>query len=180
MRGDHRRTTGFGWLRWLGWIVAALAIAAAIYFFEHSSGLQRQISAVNGQVTQLQAENARSQKLMDVLTSPDSAQVKLSETHRPARPAGHVVYQEKTGAIVFVASGLRALPQRKSYDLWLIPADGQAPISAGLFRPDSNGSASLVLLSLPEGLKARSFSVTVEAAQGAQTPTLPIVMTGRE
>lgn len=180
VQADHRRKTAVGWLGWLGWIIAALAIAVAVYHIHRAFVLLHQVNADAGQIAQLQAENARSQKLMDALTSPDASRMLLTETRRPAPPSGHIVYQPSTGALVFVASGLRSLPQRKAYDLWLMPADGQAPISAGLFRPDKDGSASVVLLSLPQGVQAKVFAVTVEEAQGAPTPTLPIVMSGRK
>lgn len=169
----------FGWVGWLGWIIAALAIAAAIYFVVHSSNLQSQINADNAQLKKLTEENARSQQVMDSLASPDAARIRLSETRRPERPTGHIIYQASSGALIFVASGLRILPQSKSYELWMIPDKG-APISAGLFRPEPNGTASVVLLSLPQGIQAKAFSVTIESANGAPTPTLPIIMTGRE
>ncbi|MGH9588041.1 MAG: anti-sigma factor [Acidobacteriaceae bacterium] len=175
-RGDSR---SFGWVGWLGWIIAALAIIAAICFVVHSSSLQRQINSDNAQLTKLKADNARSQQVMDSLTSPDAARVRLSETRRPERPTGHIIYQATSGALIFVASGLRQLPQSKSYELWLMPATG-APISAGLFRPESNGTASVVLLSLPRGIQAKAFSVTIEDVNGSAAPTLPTIMSGRE
>lgn len=169
----------FAWAGRLGWIIAALAIIAAVFFVVHSFSLKRQINADNAQLTKLKADNARSEQVMDSLTSPDAARIRLSETRRPERPAGHVIYQASSGALIFVASGLRSLPQSKSYELWLIPTTG-APISAGLFRPEANGTASVMLLSLPQGIQAKAFSVTIESVNGAPTPTLPIIMTGRE
>lgn len=174
--GGSRR---FGWLGWLGWIIAAAAIVAAIYFILDSFSLQRQIKTDQSKIAQLTAEQARSQDLMDALTSSDSTHMTLTETRRPARPSGHVSYQPKSGALVFLASDLRPLSGTKTYELWLIPASGQAPLPAGLFRPDAHGSASVVLPSLPPGVKAKAFVVTVEEAQGSSTPTLPIVMSGR-
>lgn len=171
--------SSFGRVGRLGWIIAALAIIAAIYFVVHSLNLQRQVNADNAQLAKLKADNARSQQVMDSLTSPDAARIRLSETRRPERPTGHLIYQASSGALIFVASGLRTLPQSKSYELWLIPDTG-APISAGLFRPEANGTASVVLLSLPPGIQAKAFSVTIESINGAPTPTLPIIMTGRE
>lgn len=169
----------FGWVTWLGWIVAALAIVVAIFFVAHSASLRNRINFDTAQLNKLKADNARSQQVMDSLTSPDAVRIRLSETRRPERPAGHLLYQPSSGALIFVASGLHALPQNRSYELWLIPATG-APISAGLFRPESNGTASVALLSLPQGIQAKAFSVTIESANGAPTPTLPTVMTGRE
>ncbi len=96
-----------------------------------------------------------------------------------AQPSAHVIYAKDKGALIFVASDLRPVKANKTYELWLIPSNGQAPIPAGLFRPDVNGSASVVLPSLPAGIEAKAFGVTVEDAQGATTPTLPIVMSGQ-
>lgn len=167
------------WPLWLGWIIAVLAIAAAVYLIVRSSSLQRQVRADQARISQLTAQQALSQNLMDALTSPDSRQVTLTESARPARPIGHAAYLPRSGALVFVASNLRPLADNKAYELWLVPAKGKAPLPAGLFRPDAHGSTSVVLPSLPPGVEARAFIVTVEEAQGATTPTLPIVMSGR-
>jgi anti-sigma-K factor RskA len=47
-----------------------------------------------------------------------------------------------------------------------------------LFRPDSTGSASLILPPLPAGVPAKAFGVTVERAEGSDTPTTPILLVG--
>ncbi len=173
---NNRRRTGLGWF---GWITAVAAIAVAFYLGYHSFVLQRQLDENRGQIAQLSAQAARAQDLMDALTSPEAKQVTLTETKQPARPVGHATYLPQRGALIFVASNLRPVPHNKTYELWLIPANGKAPIPAGLFRPDATGSASVVLPMLPQGVEAKAFGVTVEDAQGAATPTLPIVMAGQ-
>ena len=60
----------------------------------------------------------------------------------------------------------------------MIPADGKAPIPAGLFRPDAAGNASVVLPPLPRGVPAKAFGVTIEKAEGSATPTAPIILVG--
>jgi len=175
---DRQRAASFRWVGWLGWVIAVLAIAAAIYFVHRSMVLENQINALDTAVTQLKSQNNRYQGLMDALTSPDSDRIRLTETRRPMRPAGHVTYLARSGALVFVASSLRQLPQQKSYELWLFPSNGTAPVSAGLFRPAKNGSASVVLPSLPKNLDARAYAVTVEDAQGSPTPSLPFIIYG--
>lgn len=172
----YRQKTGPGWF---GWITAAAAILVAFYLVHHSFDLQHQLDRNRDQITLLSAQAARAQELMDALTSPEAKQVTLTETKQPAQPVGHATYLTKSGALIFVASNLHPVPQDKTYELWLIPANGKAPIPAGLFRPDSTGSASVVLPSLPEGVEAKAFGVTVEVAQGASAPTLPIVMAGQ-
>jgi anti-sigma-K factor RskA len=70
------------------------------------------------------------------------------------------------------------VPPGKTYELWVIPADGSAPIPAGLFRPDSAGDGSVVLPPIPQGVSAKAFGVTLEDAAGSKTPTAPILLAG--
>jgi Anti-sigma-K factor rskA, C-terminal len=172
----HRRKGGLGWF---GWATAVAALAVACYLGFHSFQQQQELDQNRGQIVLLSAQAARAQEMMDALTSPEAKQVTLTETKHPAQPIGHATYLKKSGALIFVASNLHSVPQNKSYELWLIPANGKAPIPAGLFRPDTSGSASVVLPPLPAGVDAKAFGVTVEEAQGSTTPTLPIVMAGQ-
>jgi hypothetical protein len=168
-----------GGLGWFGWVTAVAAFVVAIYLGVHSLQLQHKLDASRGEVARLSAQAARAQELMEALTSPEAKQVTLTETKRAAQPVGHATYVKKTGALIFIASNLRRIPENKTYELWLIPANGKAPIPAGLFRPDASGAASVVLPPLPAGVEAKAFGVTVERAEGSPTPTLPIVMAGQ-
>jgi anti-sigma-K factor RskA len=76
------------------------------------------------------------------------------------------------------ASNLQPVPPGKTYELWVIPADGKAPLPAGTFHPDARGYASVVLPTLPAGVPAKAFGVTVENAGGSPSPTLPLVLSG--
>lgn len=176
-----KRRTGFGWF---GWTTTVAALVVAISLGHHSFELQRQLDESRDQISQLSVQAAHAQQLqslMDALASPEAKQVTLTETKRPAQPVGHVTYLPKNGALVFVANNLRPVAsENKAYELWLIPANGKGPIPAGLFRPNATGSASVVLPSLPLGVEAKAFAVTVEQSGGAATPTLPIVMTGQQ
>ena len=82
------------------------------------------------------------------------------------------------GALIFVANHLEQVPASKTYELWIIPANGSAPIPAGTFRPDANGTASVILPPLPQGVPAKAFGVTIENEGGADKPTMPIVLSG--
>jgi anti-sigma-K factor RskA len=166
-------------LGWLGWAVAAAMLAVAAYLGYSNHQLQRQLSQDRGQIARLAAGADRAEALTEALTSPDAKQVTLTETKGPAKPVGHATYLSKRGTLIFVASNLRPVPANKTYELWLIPANGKAPMPAGLFRPDASGGASVVMPMLPEGVEAKAFGVTIEDAQGSPTPTLPIVMAGQ-
>jgi hypothetical protein len=177
MAADRAPKRGFGF-GWLGWVTAVAAIAVAAYLGNRSVELQQQLNKDRADIAQLSAQAARAQELTDALTSPAAKQVTLTEAKQPAKPVGHATYLPSKGALIFVASNLRPVSANKTYELWLIPANGQAPMPAGLFRPDSTGSASVVLPQLPQGVEAKAFGVTIEDAQGSQTPTLPIVLSG--
>jgi anti-sigma-K factor RskA len=82
------------------------------------------------------------------------------------------------GALVFTANHLVPLPPNKTYELWVIPANGNAPIPAGTFKPDTHGMASVLLPHLPKGVDAKAFGVTMENTGGSTTPTLPILLAG--
>jgi anti-sigma-K factor RskA len=170
------RAAGFGWL---GWVAAAATLAIAAYLGYGNFKLKEQLSENRSQIALLAAQADRAQELTDALTSPAAKQVTLTESKQPALPVGHATYLPKRGALIFVASNLHPVAADKTYELWLIPANGKAPIPAGLFRPDANGSASVILPPLPEGVEAKMFGVTIEDAQGSATPTLPIVMAGQ-
>ncbi|MGC1297668.1 MAG: anti-sigma factor, partial [Alloacidobacterium sp.] len=141
--------------------------------------LRQQLESQRYQVLQLSNQVSRSQQILDVLTSRTAKRVTLLEVKAAVQPTAHVIYEKDKGALIFVASHLHPVQANKTYELWLIPANGQAPIPAGLFRPDVNGSASVVLPPLPTGVDAKAFGVTIEEAQGAATPTMPIVMSGQ-
>ena len=182
---NARDEASFPWFGWLGWAVATIALLVAIYFVYRSALTQRHLDNSRQQVVQLSTQNQQLdaqaqqlQKLMNALNSPEATQVTLAETRRPAQPSGQVTYSPQTGALLLVVGHLRPLAQNRTYELWLIPANGKAPIAAGLFRPDASGSASVVLPPLPAGVAAKAFGVTVEQTSGSSTPTLPIVMTG--
>jgi anti-sigma-K factor RskA len=95
----------------------------------------------------------------------------------PPQPQGKAFYLRNRSNLLFVANNMPALPPRKAYELWLIPAQG-APIPAGVFKPDAHGSATVVNPPLPAGTEAKAFAVTVENEAGASTPTMPIMMMG--
>ena len=88
------------------------------------------------------------------------------------------MYLASSGSLIFQANNLDPLPAGKTYELWVIPANGKAPIPAGLFQPDAAGSASVILPPLPAGVPAKAFGVTAERAEGSATPTAPILLAG--
>jgi anti-sigma-K factor RskA len=176
-----QRQVGRTVFAWTGWAIAAgLAVVAGL-LYRDSGALRATIAANSHQVVGLTAEAARSHQLMQALTDPKAMRVTL--TTRPVskpkpEPIADTTYNAEKGTLVFLASGLNPLETYKTYELWLIPADGSASIPAGTFHPDDRGNASLILPDLPKGVPAKGFGVTIEDEGGSQTPTQPIIMAG--
>jgi hypothetical protein len=166
---------------WIGWAVAAgLAIMAGSLYHEREAQRVR-LSAQAGEIDRLSTDAAGAKQLMDTITDPSARKVTLTKTATPPStpvPEGRATYVADRGALVFVASNLEPLQTYKTYELWLIPANGQDPIPAGTFHPDSHGNASVILPPLPKGIDAKAFGVTIEDDGGSQTPTMPIVLAG--
>ncbi len=160
------------------WAAAFALLAIAGYLGNQNQRLNQLLNGDKGQIAQLSADAAHAQEVLDTLTSPDAKQVTLTEGKGAPAPTGRTSYLADKGALIFVGNNLKPIPEGKTYELWVIPANGQAPIPAGLFRPDEHGSASVVLPKLPEGVPAKAFGVTIESADGAATPTMPIVLSG--
>lgn len=163
---------------WVPWVAVAALLALAI-------AMDMRIRDLNGLIaqqenaTRAQAEaNARAQQVLDLLTAPNAQHVVLTAAKATPVPSARAVYLASRGELILQASNLASVPENKIYELWIIPANGSAPVPAGLFRPDASGSASLVLPQLPSGVQAKAFGITVEKATGSDTPTLPIVLAG--
>ena len=117
-------------------------------------------------------------QVLEVLTAPSANRVLLTASKAKPAPTARAVYLAESGGLILQANDLEQLAQDKSMGFGFIPANGQAPIPAGLFRPDAAGSASVVLPPLPKGVPAKAFGVTIEEAEGSATPTAPILLAG--
>ena len=171
-------------LAWVGWGVAACLAVVAGMQADQRKTVEQDMAVVTAQLSQSVAQSEQAKAVMQTLQNTSAMQVAL---HIPLNagavpkldPEAHATYVPETGALVFVADHLDPLQAQKTYELWLLPAEaGQAPIPAGLFKPDEKGNASVVMPALPKGVTAKGFGVTVENEGGSKTPTAPIVLAG--
>ena len=167
-----------GFSTWVPWSLAALFALVAITMSFRVLSLVRENREQARMLAEFAYTQSRAQKVLDVLTAPDAQHVLLTTTGKPALPSARAIYLPSKGGLILQASNMGQLTQEWTYELWVIPANGEPPIAAGLFRPDASGSASVVLPQLPAGVQAKAFGVTVERAEGAQQPTLPIILSG--
>lgn len=176
------RRSGLGFFGWAGWAVAAGCALAVGFEYHQRQGLQETLFTEDAKLAEATGQAARAQAVMNVLTDAGAMQVALhlpaAKGAEPPRPEGHAAYIAKTGSLVFVGMHLTPLEAYKTYELWVIPADGHAAIPAGIFKPDQRGFASVILPELPKGVTAKAFGITIEDDGGAKSPTPPIVLAG--
>lgn len=174
----QRRSSGRV-LPWLGWAAAAALAFAAGNLYQQRDALRSIIATQSSTMNQAAPDIAAARQVMATLTDPTAKRVVLNTTPqaKPA-PQGRATYVAHKGALIFVANNLEPLAPAKTYELWLIPASGAAPIPAGTFHPDASGNASVIMPPLPKDVEAKAFGVTIEAEGGATKPTLPIILVG--
>ena len=176
-----KKAASWSWIPWAA--LAALLILCAglaikIYFLSQQFDSEDAVLRRQERLIQRQnAESLRAQALLDVLTAPTAQRVTLTTGKTPPAPSARAVYLPSRGALILQASNMQPLPLNKTYQLWVIP-EMAAPIPAGTFRPDTSGNGSVVLPSLPHGVRAKAFGITIENAGGAATPTMPIILSG--
>jgi anti-sigma-K factor RskA len=162
---------------WLPWVLAAACLVLAAGMGIDNRGLRGRLQQSTRTSQQLEARANRANDVMAVLTAPTAQRVTLTAGQAPPQPTGRANYLRERGQLIFTANNLAALPQGKIYELWLIPVSG-APIPAGTFAPDTQGSASVVFPQIPVGVEAKAFGVTVEPAGGSSAPTSAILLQG--
>ena len=177
---EPRHSTAPARRAWWVWApsfaAAALAIAVFALWSQNATSKQR-IADLESQSSRQQVELQEAREVVSTLTATDAMTVTLVAAKNPAQPQGKVMYVRNRGSLIFLASNMPMPPPQKMYELWLIPMKG-APMPAGMFKPDTHGSAMVMNPPMPPGTEAKAFAVTLEPEAGSTVPTMPIVMMG--
>ncbi|MGA9529455.1 MAG: anti-sigma factor [Terriglobales bacterium] len=155
------------WWGYAGWAAAAALLLLAVSLERQNSGLERNQQSLRTQLVGEQTSLLQANEILSTLLDPGATKVELVAAGVKLQPHGKAIYQPRNRSLIFFASDLAPLPAEKIYELWLFPANGGAPIAAGLFKPDEHGSAMVVNPPLPEGVEAKNFAVTLEPESGS-------------
>jgi len=163
--------------------ICLVLVVAGLWLAIDNRKLSRRLAElelVHGQLEvssrELKVATARAQAALNVLTAPETIQVDLSPA--AARPVPHgKAFYNPAGGLLFYTTNLQPLPAGRTYELWLVPTEG-SPVGAGAFNTDTRGNGQVILPSLPQGLAAKAFAVTIEPAGGVPAPTGPKVLIG--
>lgn len=155
------------WWGMLGWAAAAAMILLSVGLLRQNSSLQRDVVLLHSQIVSQQGQLQEAKEILKTLLDPDALKIEMVAKGDKPQPRGKAIYQRRNRSLIFLASSLPQLPPEKVYELWLVPANGGAPIAAGLFKPDAHGNATVVNPPLPEGVAAKNFAVTLEPETGS-------------
>jgi anti-sigma-K factor RskA len=161
------RRQGSWWPALSGWVTAAALAIVCIGLLRQNSTLQQGLASLRTQFTDQGSKLEQANEIVATLLDPEAMKIELIAVGNKPQPRGKAIYQRRNRSLIFLASNLAPLPAEKIYELWLFPANGGAPIAAGLFKPDARGSATVVNPPLPEGVAAKNFAVTLEPESGS-------------
>lgn len=171
-------SVGSSGARWwsLAWtpIAAGLALAT-IFLWIANTRLTQQIEQQHAEIQKLNDDANRSALMVELESAPDTIVVPLAASREVAGARGRVLYNSRLGKM-FYTDSLNPAPAGKSYQLWLVPTSGN-PISAGVLSPEA-GNGSRMFASMPPGIGAAAFAVTLEPSGGLPQPTGPKVLIG--
>ena len=172
----------FNPLSWLPWALTSGFAVLCIFLNVQDSQLRK---TVGEQAQQISGLNQLALSLQNTTNSLQQTVLALQETNRlanlkiamlnsliadaPKAIAVSLWDNEKQDG-VFVAQNLKALPDDRDYELWVI--DGQKPVAAGVFHADSSGSIRINIKPSESIKVAGVFAVTEEIKGGVASPTL--------
>lgn len=139
-----------------------LAAAASVVLLVAVAVLGANNVSLRNQVDDLEAQR---QTVEQILAAPDAV---VSAAEAEGR-SGRVVVAPSQESGVFFASGLAAAPAGQTYQGWLINSETDIR-SAGLFLPNADGTAVLVVTGDLQA--AQAFAITLEPDGGSAQPTV--------
>lgn len=162
-----RRAASPWWLRVAAAALLLLLGATAVQWMQTRSALER----LDAENAGLRAEKQQLSQTIAALSASGTRTIQLAgQEIAPSANARVFLDAPHRRAFVFFS----ALPPHagdKDYQLWIIRSDQVAPQSAGVFRVDQAGSASLVVENLPLDKEIKALAVTLEPKGGVPAPT---------
>jgi hypothetical protein len=113
--------------------------------------------------------------MIEAMAGPDVKVVALVDKSTP-QPLGRMFWNRATNDWMMVTYGLPAPKPGKTYQVWLVT--DKAKISAGTFRPDSQGRTVMHANYALDRNALRAVAITEEPDGGMPAPTGPMVVVG--
>lgn len=163
----------FGWAPFLA-AATVFALFAAFYF----SGRERDFATLNTRLdAQLRAQTVeltRMNEAFAILNGVDTMVVSFGKGQ--TQPPKGKIFVNPSQGVLLIASNLPKPPAGKTYEMWMVPKGGKAPVPAGMFQTDAAGTAMHMQHGPVDMNTAAAVAVTMENEGGATTPTMPILI----
>jgi hypothetical protein len=193
--GDQHKLRGWWSVRRLRWFGLGAVVVPLILLLLSSVQLQQQRDLFTAQLNTLQqdlellrVENEQltttNQRLQQRLHLRERQLTLFADATRVVTLEGTEEAPQASGSFhvgqlssVLVLRKLPPLPADQTYQLWLIPEQGD-PMSADLVQVDETGMSTMLI---PMAIQPKDFAavgLSIEPARGSQQPTGPIVLLG--
>jgi anti-sigma-K factor RskA len=152
------------------WVAANICVIAVFFlaWLELRGGERAYLYAARQELQRKNAELARLTEAFALMNDPAAKQVVFGEG-APKPPRGRVFVNPNRG-VLLLASNLPPAPAGKIYEMWIIPKGG-APLPAGLFQSEADGTAMYVRKGPVDIASTAVIAVTLEPEAGSQAPT---------
>jgi anti-sigma-K factor RskA len=165
------------------WPALAAAAAAAATFLLVAAPAQRarqraqaDLARVEARARELEVEYDRAARTLRVLRAPGLEMAALAGQGPSPGARGRLLLDPASGEWQLLVAQLPPSKPGKTYEAWLITADG-TKLPAGTFDVDPSGEAELVLRP-PAGVTVAAVAITDEPAGGVAQPTGQIHLVG--
>lgn len=149
---------------WLIPVLSVAAVCAVVFAIWSSSSLQ----SVRSRLEHVTGERDQLRTAVEILSRTDTRTIQFGPND--SAPHGRVLVNPRGGFVV-TGSDLPAIAESKTFELWLIPSNGKAPVPAGLFRPDAANAFVHVSQESVNPSQIAAVAVTVEPLAGSAAPT---------
>lgn len=156
------------WFRAPEWIGATVALAIIAGWLAYSRREQsRELADARLEAQRKNVELVRLNEAFALMNDPAAKQLVFGEN--APKPRGRVFVNPKQG-VLLLASNLTPAQSGKIYEMWIIPKAG-APLPAGLFQSESDGTAMYLRKGAVDVASTGAIAVTLEPEAGSQAPT---------
>lgn len=172
---EPRRSRIPAWI----WIVGALLVLLSLLTGLQTRRLQSDLSELQDQLREqrlrglaLKVEHQRHEDVLAILTSPETREFRLRPVGRTNITDILVFWNDEKGLLLI---GSRLLPMPRSgraFQLWIAKKDGTT-VNCGVFRPDADGKAGLLVTPKLSSKEAQALWITEEPEQGSAQPSSP-------
>ena len=164
MTGEPKRS----WSWAAAWAVAMVCLAMVVLWLGISRReQQRTMAEIRLEAQRKTVEIARLTEAFALMNDPAAKQAVFGQN--APKPRGRVFVNPQQGVLLLV-SNLTPAPSGKIYEMWIIPKSG-APAPAGLFQPESDGTALYLRKGTVDMAVAAAIAVTLEPEAGSPAPT---------